>query len=76
MSSLWEATRDNARACAKAAIHTKDCRDCPIDLGGFLDAPLYRLCATGREIRDAIASSERAIERAVAAPPARREMVQ
>lgn len=76
MSALWDATRDNARACAKAAVHTKDCPECPLDLGGFLDAPLYQLCATGRDIRDAIAVSERAISRAVAAPPQHRELVQ
>jgi hypothetical protein len=75
-SALWVATRDNARANARAVIHTKDCPTCPIDLGGFLDAPLFRLCELGRGIRDEIAATERAIARAVSQPNAAvRELV-
>jgi hypothetical protein len=73
-SALLTATMSNAKACAQASVHTRDCEVCPRELGRFLDSfDTLPICEDGQRILRLIAASEREIAEAVR-QPMRREL--
>lgn len=68
MSRLLEATKYNAIACARAAIHSRDCNTCPRDFSAFLDSFSTERCEDGNTIMLSVRNSERAIRIAVRRP--------